>query len=405
MGRTTEEAFAHTKEVAKVAGLTFLSKTWINARTYYRFRCANAHEFERKAYVLTRGSTRCAECEKAAFQQQFLDRLARRNLICLEGKYLGGKVRHHFECEQGHRWDVEARKVLEGSGCPRCANERTAELNRHADGLDQLQKAAAAFGGRCLTDVYSGVAFRYEWECADGHRWRAYGYNVIKGGWCRRCFARRHSEHMRDPMGWERLNAVVTSHGGRCFDDRYDGSNEKYRFRCVEGHEWRATASAVMGGTWCPRCANRKTAEALRLEDGLAQLKEAAAAHGGEVRELIYMGLNARYTFRCARGHEWKTKGGHVLNDGSWCRQCAGLRRRHTIETMQQIARDRGGRCLSPAYLGVKIHLTWECHRGHVWEASPDSILNNESWCPNCAILEKTKKPRLRLRYDYGGKA
>lgn len=117
------------------------------------------------------------------------------------------------------------------------------------------------------------------------------------------------------------------------------------------------------------------------------------------------MGVDARYTFRCARGHEWRTKGGHVLTDGTWCRTCAGLRRRHTLDTMQQIARDRGGRCLSPEYLGVKIGLTWECHRGHVWEATPDGIMNNENWCPNCAILDKTKNPILRRRYDYGRSA
>lgn len=405
MARTADEALAHTASVAKAAGLTLLTTQWSGAHAYYLLRCARGHEFERRATVITRGSTRCEQCTQAAVQQQFLDRLARHNLVCLEGKYLGGKVRHHFECAHGHRWDVEARKVLEGSGCPRCANERTAELNRHADGLNQLREAAAAFGGRCLSDVYLGVAFRYEWECADGHRWRAFGYNVIKGGWCRKCFARRHSEHMRDPIGWERLTVAVASHGGVCLDAEYTGSKEKYRFRCAAGHEWKTTGSHVLGGGWCPRCAQKKTGEALRLDDGLDQLKSAAASHGGEVVNPVYLGINAHYTFRCARGHEWQTKGSHVLMDGTWCRTCAGLRRRHTIETMQQVAYERGGRCLSSEYLGVKVRLQWECHRGHVWATSPDSIINNGTWCPNCSMLEKTKKPALRLRYDYGRNA
>lgn len=60
MARTTEEAFAHMEEVAKAAGLTLLTKTWINARANYRFRCVSAHEFERQAFVLTRGATGCA---------------------------------------------------------------------------------------------------------------------------------------------------------------------------------------------------------------------------------------------------------------------------------------------------------------------------------------------------------
>lgn len=405
MARTTEEAFAHMKEVAKAAGLTLLTKTWINARAYYRFRCASAHEFERQAFVLTRGATGCAQCVQAKMRQQFLDALAERNLTCLEGDYLGRTVRHHFQCAHGHRWDTEARKILEGSGCPKCGNARAAEMNRFSDGLKQLRDAAAAHGGQCLADVYSGVAARYEWRCANGHRWRTSGHSVLRGNWCRTCFGLRHSVHMMDPNGWERLTAAAASHGGICLDSAYIGSNERYRFRCAAGHEWKTTGSHVLRGGWCGKCAIKSAGEASRLEDGLAQLIAAAAAHGGEVLDSAYMGVDARYTFRCARGHEWRTKGGHVLTDGTWCRTCAGLRRRHTLDTMQQIARDRGGRCLSPEYLGVKIGLTWECHRGHVWEATPDGIMNNENWCPNCAILDKTKNPILRRRYDYGRSA
>ncbi|QCP54513.1 hypothetical protein FAZ95_37125 [Trinickia violacea] len=71
---------------------------------------------------------------------------------------------------------------------------------------------------------------------------------------------------------------------------------------------------------------------------------------------------------------------------------------------MQRIAHDRGGRCLSAEYLGVKVPLAWECDRGHVWQASPDSIINGGHWCPNCAVLDKTKTPHLRLKYDYDGR-
>ncbi|WP_157645180.1 hypothetical protein [Burkholderia ubonensis] len=161
MARTTEEAFAYMKAVAKAAGLTLLTKTWVNARVYYRFRCSSGHEFERQAFVLTRGATGCAQCVQAKTRQQFLATLSERNLTCLEGDYLGGKVRNRFQCAHGHRWDTEARKILEGSGCPKCGNARVAEMNRFSDGLKQLRDAAAAHGGQCLADVYSGVAARY----------------------------------------------------------------------------------------------------------------------------------------------------------------------------------------------------------------------------------------------------
>ncbi|ACC76315.1 hypothetical protein Bphy_7330 (plasmid) [Paraburkholderia phymatum STM815] len=403
MARSAGEALRHTAEVANAAGLTLLATEWVGAKANYRFRCRHGHEFERRASVVTRGSTTCRMCARAAVRQRFLDLLAQRHLVCLEGEYLGSTVRQHFRCGQGHRWDTEARKILEGSGCPACADERSAVMQTDANGLDRLRQAAAEHGGRCLADVYSGIADRYEWECANGHRWHASGQSVVRGNWCRICFGLRHSERMLDPHGLARLQAAAVSHGGQCLDSQYAGVNVTYRFRCTAGHEWRAEGSRVLRGSWCSRCAAKRTGEAQRTEDGLAKLKAIAASLGGEVVNPIYAGIAAHYTFRCARGHEWRTKGTRILLDGTWCRACAGLRRRHTIETMQQIAIERGGRCLSAEYLGVKVRLSWECHRGHVWEASPDSILNGPSWCPNCAILEKTKKQHLRLKYDYEG--
>lgn len=214
MARSAEEAFRHTAEVAKAAGLTLLATQWAGAKANYLFQCRKGHEFERRASVVTRGSTSCELCARAAVRQRFLELLAKRSLACLEGDYLGANIRHHFECEQGHCWDTEGRKILEGSGCPACARARTAELNTDANGLERLQQAAGANGGRCRTEVYSGIAASYEWECANGHRWHARGDNVVNGRWCRACASRRHGEEMIDPNGLTRIQAAAASHGG-----------------------------------------------------------------------------------------------------------------------------------------------------------------------------------------------
>jgi hypothetical protein len=403
MARTAEEAFRHTAQVAEAAGLVLLSTRWVGASANYLFRCRQGHEFERRASVITRGSTTCCLCAREAVSQRFLGLLVQRDLVCLEGDYLGSTVRQQFQCGQGHRWNTEARKILEGHGCPFCASERSAAMQTDANGLDRLREAAAMHGGRCLADAYSGIADRYEWECANGHRWYSIGQNVVRGNWCRVCFGLHHSERMLDPNGLAHLQAAAVSRGGQCLDHEYVSVNERYRFRCEAGHEWRATGSRVLRGAWCGRCAAQQTGKVLRIGDGLSQLQAAAVSQGGEVVDPVYAGTGARYTFRCAQGHEWQTRGTRILQDGTWCPTCASLRRRHTLETMQQVANERGGRCLSPEYLGVKVPLSWECHRAHVWTASPDSILNGPSWCPNCAILDRTKKQHLRVKYDYEG--
>ncbi len=58
--------------------------------------------------------------------------------------------------------------------------------------------------------------------------------------------------------------------------------------------------------------------------------------------------------------------------------------RRLSIEEMQRIAAERGGRCLSETYVNTGTPLEWECAEGHRWTANANNIKRG-SWCPVCA--------------------
>ncbi len=55
-----------------------------------------------------------------------------------------------------------------------------------------------------------------------------------------------------------------------------------------------------------------------------------------------------------------------------------------TIEEMQTLAANKGGKCLSTEYFGLKIKLEWQCALGHNWVTTPDNIKNGY-WCSICA--------------------
>jgi len=57
---------------------------------------------------------------------------------------------------------------------------------------------------------------------------------------------------------------------------------------------------------------------------------------------------------------------------------------RNTIEQMQEIAKSRGGQCLSKEYNGSGNNLKWKCKNGHEWEATPHNI-KRDKWCPICS--------------------
>jgi hypothetical protein len=50
---------------------------------------------------------------------------------------------------------------------------------------------------------------------------------------------------------------------------------------------------------------------------------------------------------------------------------------------MQQLAKSRGGECLSNEYTDLKTKMKWKCAFGHEWEATPKLPLTGH-WCPKC---------------------
>ena len=51
---------------------------------------------------------------------------------------------------------------------------------------------------------------------------------------------------------------------------------------------------------------------------------------------------------------------------------------------MMELAKSRGGSCLSEIYTNVRTKLLWQCQKGHRWETPPAIILKG-SWCPYCS--------------------
>lgn len=56
-----------------------------------------------------------------------------------------------------------------------------------------------------------------------------------------------------------------------------------------------------------------------------------------------------------------------------------------SVEELRKAAAFRGGELLSDKYDGNEYaKLKWKCHDGHVFEASPFTVLRGGHWCPDC---------------------
>lgn len=135
----------------------------------------------------------------------------------------------------------------------------------------------------------------------------------------------------------------------------------------------------------------------------IAEMTDIAHKRGGTCLSTEYVNSDTKLKWQCKNGHIWEAIP-YSVKSGTWCMICSGKARK-TIEEMRDIAKNRGGKCLSDDYLGYKKKLKWKCSLGHEWEATPGSIYGLKTWCPYCAgNTTKTLKDMQELAIKRGGK-
>lgn len=130
------------------------------------------------------------------------------------------------------------------------------------------------------------------------------------------------------------------------------------------------------------RTVNRSTRKS--KTEYLKECKDHAKSKGGECLSKDYINTSSKLSWKCDKGHAWKANRLSVIKHGTWCPECFG-KKKLTIEEMQDLGVERGGKCLSKEIKNRDDKLEWECERGHRWKASGHSVKNSKSWCPYCS--------------------
>jgi hypothetical protein len=310
--------------------------------------------------------------------------------ICLSDVYHSLRLPLYWRCKLGHRWWALAGNVLRGSWCPVCAR-------RLRKSIEEMHDLAASRGGKCLSTEYRNRRTPLEWSCASGHSWTAPAEAILAEKWCFQC-------SLIGKYTIEDIRQLAIERGGRCASSYYVNLRQKIDWECSEGHTWRASTAAVLHGTWCPVCAQNQ-----RLE--IEEMRRIAMLRGGQCLSFSYVNNHTPLLWCCREGHKWLAAPSNVRkNRGkreTWCPVCADLARRFqeplTLKQVQEIAIERGGRCLSEQYLGSKFKLTWQCALGHIWQAMVTAVRRG-SWCPECAGNRKLDIALFhRLATERGG--
>jgi hypothetical protein len=312
---------------------------------------------------------------------------------CLTKKYVNFNTKLEWECSEGHRWKASINNVKYlQTWCPECGGSKKLTIN-------EMNQIASDCGGKCLSKRYINNHTKLEWECAEGHRWKTSPNSIRQGStWCPVCS--RKSGGIKRRIGIEAMHELAKSRGGKCVSNKYTNARTKLEWKCAKGHRWKSTPSSVKSGSWCPECAGQS-------KSTIEEMREIAKRRGGKCLSKKYVNINTKLHWECVEGHRWESAPSNI-KFGNWCPVCSrkssGIKRRIGIEAMHELAKSRGGKCLSNEYVTGKDKLEWECEYGHRWKTTPYSVRNG-AWCRECAGKIKLTISQMRqLAIERGGK-
>ena len=194
---------------------------------------------------------------------------------------------------------------------------------------------------------------------------------------------------------FEELQEIAASKGGSCLSSKYIGIRTKMKWQCKEGHTWSTTPFSIKyTHSWCAKCATIRNAE--KKKDSIDKYIKFAKQKGGKLISTTYVNSQTKLIWQCSKKHTWEAKPNNVYINNSWCPYCAGTVM-HTIEQMHAAADKRGGQCLSTKYINSKLKLKWRCAKGHTWMAAPHGILIGQ-WCAKCNFQRASEDLRTDIK-------
>ena len=206
------------------------------------------------------------------------------------------------------------------------------------------------------------------WECEQVHRWEAPYSSIQQGRSCPVCAGKVP----KTPVDY---HVLAEERGFRWLGPEVPNTKTKTGWECERGHWWEVPYHSIQQGSGCPICAGsvpKMPADyhALAKERGFRWL-------GPEVSNAL-----TRTSWVCEYGHRWEARY-NSIQQGRGCPVCASKVPK-TPADYHALAEERGFRWLGPEVPNTSTKTSWECERGHRWEA-PYSSIQQGRGCPVCA--------------------
>lgn len=364
---------------------------------------------------------------------------SRKSGTCLSAEYINGRTKLYWQCKNDHIWTASPENIKQGKWCPDCVGLRKKTIY-------EMKAIAKNKGGKCLSDSYVNCKTKLKWQCKEGHIWKSTPDEITnRGSWCGICSSYYSNENIcravferifdkkfpKSKPSWLKNRAGNRLElDGYCKELKiafeYHGKQHFERVNFFHRHRdiVHQMTDDEIKKKLCKReniiliiipytikkdafskyiikeCGKEKkvyfninnindvdiASLSINKTGKLLEMKSLAKNKGGKCLSQNYVDSKTKLQWKCKNGHIWKSLPLKVKH-GQWCPYCA-KNRRLTIEEMKDMARERGGKCLSSKYINATSKLKWQCKNGHKWEARPLKIRIGR-WCPDCGGSKK----------------
>jgi len=224
------------------------------------WRCERGHEWKAAVHSRTANSTGCPFCAFKRVLSGFNDMLTTHPHLAAEADgwdpttvIAGTNKMLSWKCSIGHTWKTRGTtRASQGAGCPVCSG--SVVLPGYNDLATTHPDIAREAVGWDPTTVSKGSLRRLTWVCPLGHQYQQTPGHRTQGGGCQYCAGKSVLVGFND---------LATTHPAVAAQaDGWDprkvskGHQQKKKWRCDEGHVWRATvANRTNLQQGCPSCA------------------------------------------------------------------------------------------------------------------------------------------------------
>lgn len=261
--------------------------------------------------------------------------------------------------------------------------------------IQYMHGLAKERGGKCLSNEYKRLSAKLKWECEKGHKWEVAPQGVIyNGSWCPHCtkyiqenICRKSLEYLFNiKFPKKRVAWLVNPNTNRKLE--LDGYNKElgiaFEYHGIQHYKicQYAPNDEILS--------NRKKIDILKKQ----------LCNSNHVKLIIIPYYIKKENLMNFILYECKRKNINVppqiVLEAFDYKTFDGVYSSEKLNDYREIAKKRGGSCLSNVYINAKTKLKWQCKEDHVWETTPNCI-NNGSWCPECVGKNRGGTQRLTI--------